>query len=217
MQERKMRKTKLLGNQVYQQLRDAILKGELKPGSRLLVLELSARFGVSQAPVREALGRLRQEGLILFEDNKGSVVSDISIEEIQELYELRQLIEGYAVRETLKTMVPADVDKLEQIYNEMKQAGEENNLTRFIELDIRFHDYFYENCRNRAVLNVWKHIRVQLMRFMFVSNQIYFANIGEVADSHIGLLSALRAGDPERIEKLFIEHMRTVWWRMKQT
>ena len=212
-----MRKTKLLGNQVYQQLRDAILKGELKPGSRLLVLELSARFGVSQAPVREALGRLRQEGLILSEDNKGSVVSDISIEEIQELYELRQLIEGYAVRETLKTMDPADIDKLEQIYKEMKQAGEENNLTRFIELDIRFHDYFYENCRNRAVLNVWKHIRVQLMRFMFVSNRIYFADIDEVADSHIELLSALRAGDPERIESLFIAHMRTVWWRMKQT
>jgi DNA-binding GntR family transcriptional regulator len=214
--EAKKKDPELLGNYIYQQLRECIMCGELKPGVRLIVLDLSQKYGVSQAPVREALSRLRQDGLIIGKDNKGSVVSEISLVEVEELYELRQLIEGYAVRETLKNMKQKNFDYLEKIYDGMKQAGIENDLTKFINLDMKFHDFFYENCNNRAILNVWTHIKVQLIRFMFVSNQIYFSNIEEVADYHIELLSALRLNDTEQIEKLFIDHMKVVWWRIKK-
>jgi DNA-binding GntR family transcriptional regulator len=213
----KKKDSELLGNSIYQQLRESILYGELKPGVRLIVLDLSQKFGVSQAPVREALSRLRQDGLIIGKDNKGSIVSEISLDEVEELYELRHLIEGYAVRETLKTMKQKNFDNLEDLYAGMKQAGIENDLAKFISLDMKFHDFFYENCNNKAILNVWKHIKVQLMRFMFVSNQIYFSKLEEVADYHIELLSALRSDDTEQIEKLFKDHMKVVWWRIKKT
>jgi DNA-binding GntR family transcriptional regulator len=90
-----------ISDSIYSHLKKMILQGELPPGHRLLVLEIAQYFDDSQAPVREALERLKHEGLISGKSNKGSVVSDVTHKEIQDISVIREILEGFKVRETL--------------------------------------------------------------------------------------------------------------------
>ena len=181
------------------------MAGTLVPGDRLIVLDIAGRFQVSQAPVREALERLKQEGLIVGQTNKGSVVSPVTAKEIRDLIILREMVEGFAVRETMATLIDADFNYLEQLIEQMGIAEQENNLMRLLEMDMEFHGFFYYRCNNAAVIDLWDHMKTKLMRFMAVSKQ-YYANEGTVS-WHNELMDALRSGDPDIAEKQFIKHM----------
>jgi DNA-binding GntR family transcriptional regulator len=206
-----------LSERIYFELRESILKGELKPGAHLLVLDIAKAKGVSQAPVREALERLKQEGLLIRQANRSAVVSDISLKEIEDIYALRELIEGYAVERTIASMTERDFNHLHGICLMMKEATQKDDLFGLIYLDMDFHGFFYEKCGNKAILDVWKTIRTKIMRFISVTNRIYFSSLESVADSHFPLLETLRAGDPAKASEAFRNHMKEVWWRMKKS
>jgi DNA-binding GntR family transcriptional regulator len=175
-------------------LKKAVLRGELAPGQRLLVMELASKYEVSQAPVREALERLKQDGLILSKTNKGSVVSDITLDEIKDIYALRVLIEGYAIRETMNSLVgPDELKHLEKILAEMEQATLVNDTFRLIELDMDFHSFFYQRCNNQLILDIWDKMKAKIMRFIRVTNNHY--SIHDVLETHRSLLESLRSGD----------------------
>ncbi|TDF94206.1 GntR family transcriptional regulator [Paenibacillus piri] len=184
-----------LSEQVYLSLRKAILKGELPPGHRLLVLEIANKFEISQAPVREALERLKQEGLIVGKTNKGSVVSKITHKEIQDVYELRILIEGHAIRETMKVINAGDIEYLEHIVQGMQRALDEGDADQLVELDMRFHGYFYERCDNHIFLEIWKNIRTKIMRFISITNQQISNEL--IVGGHRELLELVKSGNAE--------------------
>src|SRR5699024_2284925 len=153
-----------LTEKVYLYLYDAILSGAYRPDKRLLVLDISNELQLSQAPVREALERLKQEGLVNKEPNKSAVVSSVSINEIENIYQLRELLEGFAVKEAMKTIHSQDIEQLYQIYGEMKAMTKLGDIFRLNELDMRFHTFFYERCGNALILNIWKEISVKIIR-----------------------------------------------------
>ncbi|WP_203333692.1 GntR family transcriptional regulator [Planococcus beigongshangi] len=204
-----------LSNKVYLSLREAIIKGELNVGERLLVRDIAEHFSISQAPVREALERLKQEDLVISKPNKGSMVSDVKIEEIEEIYELRRLIESYAVEKTLRTINEANISYLKSLYIGMKEAAEINDIYKLISLDIKFHSFFYENCNNLVILEIWNKIKVKIMRFTAKTNTVYFPDLDTVADTHIVLIEAIEKGEEREIKELFLKHMNEVWWRIK--
>lgn len=208
---------KSLSEKVYESLKEAIIKGNLNPGERLLVLELADHYSISQAPIREAFERLKQEELIISRPNKGAMVSDVDIKEIEDLYELRALIEGFAVTRTMENLNEAQIEYLIDLYSKMKIAAKDNNLYKLIELDVKFHGFFYENCGNSVVLRTWENMRTKIMRFTAKTNRVYFPNLLEVADTHIPLIKVIESGDIEKTKKLFIEHMKEIWWRIKQS
>jgi DNA-binding GntR family transcriptional regulator len=188
-----------LSEHVYVSLRRQIMKGELPPDCRLIVLNIAKTFGVSQAPVREALERLKQEGLIVGKANKGSVVSEITPKEIRDIYELRQLIEGHALRETMKDMTAKDIGYLEQIVRSMRLSVDENDPYRLVELDMAFHGYFYERSGNALFLDIWNGIKTKIMRFISVTNQDHKGY--SLPDSHKELLDLIKAGDVDATEE----------------
>ncbi|ALS26723.1 GntR family transcriptional regulator [Paenibacillus sp. 32O-W] len=197
--------TDSISGQVYTALKKDILAGNLRPGTRLLVLELAGVFQVSQAPVREALERLKQEGLIVGKPNKGSVVSNITSKEIKDIFVLREIIEGFAVRETLPLLTEDDYNELENIIGAMDAAVKQNDILNILELDMDFHGFFYRRCGNDAILELWNHMKTKVMRFMAISNR-YYTTEGLV-EWHRRLIDALREGDAAEAEKKFIEHM----------
>jgi DNA-binding GntR family transcriptional regulator len=192
-----------ISEHIYISLKKAILKGELAPGHRLLVMELASKYEVSQAPVREALERLKQDELIVSKTNKGSVVSDITLDEIRDIYALRVLIEGYAIRETMNSLVGSDLLHLEKNLEEMKQATLVNDTFRLIELDMDFHSFFYQRCNNHLILDIWNKMKAKIMRFIRVTNNHYAVH--DVLETHQSLLESLRSGNiEESIEKFKI-------------
>ncbi|MDP5274804.1 GntR family transcriptional regulator [Chengkuizengella axinellae] len=204
-----------LSKSVYTHLRNAIITGEIKPGNPLLVLEICDKLNVSQAPVREALERLNQDGLIERRPNKSAIVTDVSIEEVEAIYELRSLIEGHAVRTTMKEITKKDIGELKIIYEEMKSASLKNDLILLNEKDMEFHRLFYQKCGNPMILKTWNEIELKIMRFIYTTNQVYFPSLDRVADAHLPLIEVVASGDGQKAEELFLKHMKAVWWKMK--
>ncbi|WP_341278570.1 GntR family transcriptional regulator [Paenibacillus sp. FSL H8-0537] len=194
-----------ISTHVYMKLKKEILAGELQPGARLIVLEIAGQFQISQAPVREALERLKQEGLIIGVPNKGSVVSNITAKEIKDLFVLREMIEGFAVRQSMPLLTEQDFSELAGIIEQMDQAVKQNDILSILELDMDFHGFFYRKCDNGAILTLWKDMKTKLMRFMAISNR-YYTTLG-LADYHTVLIDVLRKGDVAAAERAFIDHM----------
>ncbi|MFS0723482.1 GntR family transcriptional regulator [Paenibacillus sp. 1P07SE] len=194
-----------ISEHVYRSLKQDILTGDMPPGVRLIVTEIGRRFSISQAPVREALERLKQEGLIVGIPNKGSVVSSITAKEIRDIFVLRELIECFAVRQIIGTLTVEDYRTLESLITEMDLASRVREPFRILELDMDFHEFFYMKCGNQAILELWGRLRTKVMRFMAISNRHHSTD--KLAEWHTKLVETLKAGDPLLAEQAFIEHM----------
>ncbi len=197
--------SKSISDNVYTELKKAIISGQLSPDERLIVLDIAGRYGISQAPVREALERLKQEGLIIGRTNKGSVVAPISAKEIKDLYVLREIIEGFAVRESMQRMSEDDYTYLDQVLEQMEQAVQRDDMWEILMQDMEFHGFFYRKCDNAAVLDLWERMKNKVIRFMALSNRYYSTE--NLVDWHMRLIEALRTGEAAIAEAKFIEHM----------
>lgn len=196
-----------ISTQVYLSLKKSILEGELSPGERLPVLDIAEKFQISQAPVREALERLKQEGLIIGRRNKGSVVSNITTKEIKDIFVLREIIEGFAIKQSMPKLREQHYKYMEEIVFSMDRAIKQNDLLMILELDMEFHGFLYELCDNHAVKEFWEHMKTKVMRFMAISNQTNSTDM--LAKGHWDLIQVLREGDIEKAEKHFIDHMKS--------
>jgi DNA-binding GntR family transcriptional regulator len=196
-----------ISGQVYVTLKKEILEGDLPPGARLPVLEIANRFQISQAPVREALERLKQEGLIIGKQNKGSVVSNITSKEIKDIFVLREMIEGFAVRESMPQLKESDFRYLEETILGMGRAIEQNEVFKILEHDMEFHGFFYERCNNHAILDLWYQMKTKVMRFMAISNK--HRSTDKLVEGHLALIDVLKTGDSDEAEEKFIDHMKS--------
>ncbi|WP_154656282.1 GntR family transcriptional regulator [Paenibacillus sanguinis] len=195
-----------ISEQVYQHIKEDILSGVYTPGDRLLVLELANRFQVSQAPVREALERLKFDELIIGSPNKGSVVSNISAKEIRDIFELRELIEGYAIRKALPKLGEDDFDYMKRMVELMDVAIQERNMVDILKWDLNFHGHLYNRCGNQMTIDMWKRMKMKMKHFMAISLKINTTD--EMIREHYDLLDCLKAGDPDATEQRFIAHMQ---------
>ncbi|GFN33481.1 GntR family transcriptional regulator [Paenibacillus xylaniclasticus] len=187
-----------LSEHVYITLKRQIMKGELLPGHRMIVLDIAKQFSVSQAPVREALERLKQEGLIVGKMNKGSAVSEITAQEIRDIYELRQMVEGHALRATMRVLEEKDIAYLESIIDGMREAIDKEDPYRLVEMDMLFHGYFYLRSGNALLYDIWNSIKSKIMRFITITNQDHQGY--SIPDSHTEILDMIKSGDVDLAE-----------------
>ncbi|SFD51460.1 DNA-binding transcriptional regulator, GntR family [Paenibacillus catalpae] len=191
-----------LSEHVYTTLKRQIMKGELLPGHRMIVLDIAKQFNVSQAPVREALERLKQEGFIVGKMNKGSVVSEITAQEIRDIYALRQMVEGHALRRAMKVLEDKDIDYLEGVIAGMREAIDQGDSYRLVELDMLFHGYFYLRSGNALLYDIWNSIKTKIMRFITVTNRDHPGY--SLSDSHTEILDLIKSGDVDLSETKLI-------------
>jgi len=191
-----------LSEHISHVLKRKIMRGELLPGHRMIVLDIAKEFGVSQAPVREALERLKQEGLIAGKTNKGSAVSEITAKEIRDIYELRQLVEGHALREAMKVMKEKDIVHLETIIAGMRQSVDNNDPYRLVELDMDFHGFFYLKSGNELLFTIWNGIKSKIMRFITITNRDHQGY--SIPDGHTEILQVIKSGDIDLAEKKLV-------------
>lgn len=192
------------------------MRGEYHPGYRLIILDIASSFGVSQAPVREAIERLKHEGLLTAEPNRGSTVAHLSLSEMREVYELRELIELYVLERMLPQLSAEDLAKLNELYESMCRVAQKDDVFAFIELDLAFHSLFYERYGNGQILGVWRGIKEKTTRFVSITNQLYFADLMVIAKGHRGLIDALQSGDLDSVKETYRRHIEGVWGRMRQ-
>jgi DNA-binding GntR family transcriptional regulator len=188
-----------LAQMAVDQLRDAIVSGRFQPGQRLVEMELSESFGVSRAPLREAFRILAAEGLIEFRQNRGCIVANPSLEELEQVILFRALIEGAAARLVTARRDKAALDHLAAIHQQMAASGRAKDNLPFLDAYWAFHRSLTAFSGNNLLLQSWNTISTTHQIFMSRSYS-HFEDRREIITSTQGFLRCFRAGDASQAE-----------------
>jgi DNA-binding GntR family transcriptional regulator len=150
---------------VFNTLRQAILKGELAPGERLMEIQLAERLGVSRTPIREAIRKLELEGLVLMVPRKGAEVAKISEKSLRDVLEVRRSLEELAIELACQRMTPEAIEELEIKQEEFKAAVEKGNAMEIAETDEAYHDVIYKGTCNDRLVQMINNLREQMYRY----------------------------------------------------
>lgn len=150
---------------VFNTLRQAILRGELKPGERLMEIQLANKLGVSRTPIREAIRKLELEGLVLMIPRKGAEVADITEKSLCDVLEVRRALEELAVKLTCDKITDEEIVELKEAAHEFKETLECGDVTEFAEADVRFHDIIYRITDNERLIQLLYNLREQMYRY----------------------------------------------------
>ena len=146
---------------VFNTLRQAILKGELAPGERLMEIQLAERLGVSRTPIREAIRKLELEGLVLMIPRKGAEVAKISEKSLRDVLEVRRSLEELAIELACQRMTEEEVDAQE----EFKAAVACGDAMKIAETDETYHDVIYKGTGNDRLVQILNNLREQMYRY----------------------------------------------------
>jgi len=190
------------GQQVMDAVRTAIISGRFAPGDRLVESALSAEFGTSRGPVREALQQLENEGLVMSFPYRGAVVLGVSDDEVHEvLIPIRLTLERYSFLRAIATMTDDDFAELGKQIWLMEQAGKANDLIKLVEADLAFHEIVISASGQQHTVQIWRTIWPRI-RAYFVRYERH-RNFEQTVEEHRVLLAALQSRDPENV----LEHL----------
>ena len=150
---------------VFNTLRKAILKGELKPGERLMEIALAERLGVSRTPVREAMRKLELEGLVVMIPRRGAQVANITEKDLNEVLEVRMALENLSIENAGNKMTEEQLAELKKAAKVFEATMEEGNLVKLAEADVAFHEVIYQSSDNRRLNQVLNNLREQIYRY----------------------------------------------------
>ncbi len=150
---------------VFNTLRQAILKGELEPGERLMEIQLAERLGVSRTPIREAIRKLELEGLVLMIPRKGAEVARISEKSLRDVLELRRSLEELAIELACQRMTEEEIDELEQAQKAFREAVDSKEVMLMAETDEKYHEIIYQGTKNSRLVQILNNLREQMYRY----------------------------------------------------
>ncbi len=150
---------------VFNTLRQAILKGELEPGERLMEIQLADRLGVSRTPIREAIRKLELEGLVLMIPRKGAEVAKISEKSLRDVLEVRRSLEELAIELACERMDDEDIEKLEAAQENFREAVKNGDSMTIAETDEAYHDIIYNGTGNNRLVQILNNLREQMYRY----------------------------------------------------
>ncbi len=193
---------------VYQALRHRILAGMLEPGSRLVELQLATEFTVSRTPVREALKRLTAEGLIRVDPVRGIVVSDVDARELEEIFVVREVLDGLAARLAAGRVSSTDLTKLHLLMDMMRDAVRSGQWEGMVQANIKFHDVLHQAAGNERLRHLTRNLLDFVRRF---SNEAFASQerAAEVLAEHEEIIRAMELRDPDLAEKVARRHVES--------
>ena len=151
---------------VFNTLRQAILRGELKPGERLMEVQLANKLGVSRTPIREAIRKLELEGLVLMIPRKGAEVADITEKSLMDVLEVRKALEELAVQLCCDKITGKEIEELHRAADDFRRILKtSDDVTEIAEADVRFHDIIYLATGNQKLIQILNNLREQMYRY----------------------------------------------------
>ncbi|NLV20678.1 MAG: GntR family transcriptional regulator [Syntrophomonadaceae bacterium] len=191
---------------VLEAIREAIINGTLQPRERLMEIQLADELGVSRTPVREALRKLELEGFIVMVPRKGAYVSDLSMKDVADVFEIRAALEGLAGALAAERITEEELEAMERMLVEKSEAIILNDIDKLVEVDTKFHEALYMASRNERLSNIISNLREQIQRFRLTSLSVP----GRKEDSlkeHREILEAIQARDIQLARQLAQEHI----------
>ena len=191
---------------VQQELERRILEGELDPGEKLNEEALAAQLKVSRGPVREAFRALESMGLVRTEKNRGVFVRQVSLEEADEIYEVRAGMDELIGRLLAARVTPAEVAELRELLKRMQKAARERDVHDYYPLNVRFHDRLAELTRNRTLTATYRRLVNELHLFRRETLARNADSFPVSTREHAAIVDAIARKDCDRAGKLLYEH-----------
>lgn len=196
----------VLSDKVSKVISDGLLEGRFQPGDRLVENELAELLGVSRSPIREALTELANSGLIERQPGRGAAIREWSVKDLEDLFSVRILLEGEAVRLIYAKKPKPDLTALDNIIKEMKRAAEVSDYGWMIDLDLEFHQMLWSLAGNTLLEQVLRGLSQQFRLFLTL-NWKFHGGIENVAGNHERIVEALRKGPEARVNKAIADHV----------
>jgi len=208
LQPIKLDNYKPLRELVFENIREAIINGHLKPGERLMEIQLAEELGVSRTPVREAIRKLELEGFVVMIPRKGAYVTDITIKDIVDVFELRWALEALAAELAAERATEEEIEQMERHLLELAKVIEEQDVKKIVEIDTRFHETIYTASRNKRLGQILSLLGelIQRYRTLTLSKS---ERIKVTMEEHRAIVEALAARDPQRAGRLAQEHIES--------
>jgi len=181
---------------VYSALRKAIFDSVLHAGDRIVEVEVARELGISRAPVREALRRLQQTGLVEHKPRRGWFVARLSPEDMWDIYNVRAFVEGLAARRVAAEGSSVVLAELETLFKEIMAAAKREDADELAVKDVQFHEVIVRNGGSSQLYYIWHHLHPQDWTIMSVLRLSEIDPI-EIADRHKIVIDALASGDPD--------------------
>lgn len=199
---------KASSTKAYQWIRDAIESREIKMGAQLPENQLARKIGISRTPIREALRSLEQDGYVKIIPQKGAFVSEISFDDLKEIYDIRKLLEPFAALSAVNRIPEEEIDEMERGWESLKKttASKEISLSQVSEMDLLLHMTITKYAANKRIGAMITTYHAQIKRFQKLSAQS-LANIQETIGQHLEILEKLRERDANGLSSLLYDHI----------
>ena len=201
MKSKPIERHQTLREKILETIREAILKGTLKPGEKVAEPELAERFGISRTPIREAFRQLESEGYLTVIPRKGAVVAALSEQDVQEFYAIKSILEGYAAELAAAKLSDKEIDKLEAINERLKVLAKEGDVKAFFRVHNEFHELFLKAAGNSKLYELIQQLGMKFNRLRMASLSVEGRMAISVAE-HDKLLEAFRKHDGSLAENL---------------
>lgn len=191
---------------VFNTLREAILRGDLKPGERLMEMQLASKLGVSRTPIREAIRMLEQEGLAVTIPRRGAEVARMTLKDMEDSLEIRDALDEFAVKIACDRITPEQLEKLREIKKEFEHCTKTGDVKRIAQADIAFHDVIYDAANNPKLVSILESLREQVYRYRveYLKNS---ENYPILIEEHKTILEGLEARDRKKATQAMHEHV----------
>lgn len=191
---------------VFNTLREAILRGDLKPGERLMELQLAAKLVVSRTPIREAIRMLEQEGLAITIPRKGAEVAKMTLKDMEDVLEIREALDELAAQIACEKMTEEQMVRLKKCQEAFKKSTATENVKLIAEADVNFHDVIYEATNNPKLVSLLNNLREQVYRYRV--EYIKDANNHPILISeHEDIIRAIENKDKEAVTQAMYVHV----------
>lgn len=191
---------------VFNTLREAILKGDLKPGERLMELQLASQLGVSRTPIREAIRMLEQEGLAVTMPRKGAEVAKMTLKGMEDVLEIRAALDELASQLACERMTEAQMECLQARKVDFEKSLATGKVKAIAEADVNFHDVIYEATGNPKLVNMLNNLREQIYRYRveYLKDE---KNYPKLIEEHEAIYQALVNRNKDAARTSIAEHV----------
>ena len=191
---------------VFHTLREAILKGDLKPGERLMELQLAAKLGVSRTPIREAIRMLEQEGLAVTIPRKGAEVAKMTEKDMEDVLQVREALDELAATIACEQMTQEELTELMRAMHEFEESTKTGDVKRIAESDVKFHDIIYHATRNPKLVSMLNNLREQMYRYRveYLKDE---KNYPKLLKEHQEIAEGLATKNKEKVTAMMHQHI----------
>ncbi len=201
MKHKQMERHQTLREKILETIREAILKGNLKPGEKVAEPELAERFGISRTPIREAFRQLESEGYLTVIPRKGAVVAALSERDVEEFYAIKSILEGYAASLAAGNLTEKELERLEVVNQKLRTLANEGDVRSFYRVHNEFHEIFLKAADNVKLYELIHQLGMKFNRLRMASLSVT-GRMEISVDEHEKLLDAFRRKDGNAAENL---------------